>query len=479
MPAAVTTPAAAGAAGVRAQAPGPHLSLIAVQRTVTIVESGHQPVLVDPDVWVASNGSAFRLNVRRASYTRPVTVTQIISTPRGTVRRALPGSVLDGWNGLRGFIQFTLSDAHGKVIDSQPVTFCPGDPNAERATPASPATDPYPQQCGAYDPFPLGQIWGLPKGWAVDPFGSVNGVPGQVTGVLAAGKYRATMSIAPQYRRLFGVGASAATVSVGINVVNVKNCPPPGCGTSNPSGAAFPPPPSVRAMAQPPQGALPQLTALPSWGISTSSRSGHDLLTFGATVWVGGNAPLDVEGFHVAGSSLMVAYQYFWRDGKVIGRAPVGTMGYDSQPGHHHWHFEQFAQYRLLTANHRLAVRSEKAGFCLAPTDPVDLLLPHATWQPASTGLVGQCGRPDALWVQEYLPVGWGDTYDQTKAGQAFDITNLPDGVYYIEIIANPRGVLHELSTAGNVSMRKVILGGTKDHRTVRVPAWNGIDLEG
>jgi hypothetical protein len=485
--AALTAPAALGApaaltlpaAGTRAQAPGPHLGLIAVERTVTVSESNGKPISIGPDVWVASYGSALRLNVQRASYTRPVTLTQIISTPRGTARRALPGSLLDGWNGLGGFIQFTLSDMHGKVIDTQPITFCPDDPNAERATPASPAADPYPQQCGAYDPFPLGQVWGLPQGWAADPFGSVNGAPGQVTGVLAPGKYRVTMSIAPQYRRLFGIGAAAATATVGINVVSAGNCSPPGCGTAHPSGAASSPLPPVRTIAQPPQAALPQLTALPSWGISTSSKSGHDLLTFGATVWVGGNAPLDVEGFHVAGSSLMAAYQYFWRDGKVIGRARVGTMGYDNQPGHHHWHFEQFGQYQLLTANHRLAVRSEKVGFCIAPTDPVDLLLPHAIWQPAFTGLAGQCGQPDALWVQEYLPVGWGDTYDQTKAGQAFDITRLPNGVYYIEIIVNPQGVLHELSRAGNVSLRKVILGGTKGHRTVRVPARNGIDPEG
>lgn len=466
-PAALTMPAAA-AAGTLAQAAGPHLGLLAVQQTVTVPESNDRPILIDPDVWIASYGSAFRLDVRRASYTSPVTVTQIISTPRGAGRRALPGSLLDGWNGLGGFIHFTLSNAHGKVVDSQLITFCPDDPNSERATPASPATDPYPGQCGSYDPFPLGEVWGLPQGWAVDPFGSVNGAPGPATGMLAVGKYRATVSIAPQYRRLFGIGAGAATATVGINVVNAKNCSPPGCGTVHPSGAAFPPLPSVRTMAQPSQAALPQLTALPSWGIATSSRSRHDWLTFSATVWVGGNAPLDIEGFHVADSSSMAAYQYFWRDGKVIGRARVGTMGFDSQKGHHHWHFEQFAQYQLLTANHRLAVRSEKVGFCIAPTDAVDMLLPHATWQPAYPGLAGQCGQPGALWVQEYLPVGWGDTYDQSKAGQAFDITSLPNGVYYIEIIANPRGELHELSTAGNVSLRKVILGGTKGHRTVR-----------
>jgi hypothetical protein len=174
----------------------------------------------------------------------------------------------------------------------------------------------------------------------------------------------------------------------------------------------------------------------------------------------------------------MAAYQYFWQNGKVIGRARVGTMGYYPQPGYENWHFQQFAQYQLLGADKKLVVRSHKLGFCIAPTDAVDMLLPHATWQPSYVGLVGQCGQLGALWVQEYLPVGWGDTYDQTKAGQAFDITNLPNGVYYIEIIANPLHQLYELSTAGNISLREVILGGTKGHRTARVPAWNGVDPE-
>ena len=51
-------------------------------------------------------------------------------------------------------------------------------------------------------------------------------------------------------------------------------------------------------------------------------------------------------------------------------------MGFDSQPGHNHWHFEQFAAYRLLGPGGKLVLRSQKTGCCIAPTDPVDLLLP-------------------------------------------------------------------------------------------------------
>jgi hypothetical protein len=174
----------------------------------------------------------------------------------------------------------------------------------------------------------------------------------------------------------------------------------------------------------------------------------------------------------------MKAYQYFWSGGKIIGRIRAGTMGFDGKQGHNHWHFEQFAKYELLTSAKSVAVRSHKVGFCIAPSDAVDLLLPHAVWQPFSVGLQGQCGSPTALWVAEEMPVGWGDTYIQSIAGQNFNITGVPNGTYYIEVIANPEKVLHETTSSNDVSLRKVILGGTPGHRTVKVPPWHGIDPE-
>ena len=253
---------------------------------------------------------------------------------------------------------------------------------------------------------------------------------------------------------------------------------------SQPKSRPLPSAPAVPALANPPASALPDLVPLPSWGISvahvkkTKRHGASDQLDFGATVSVG-HAPLDVEGFRSNGSPVMKAYQYFWQNGHIIGRVRAGTMGFDSKKGHNHWHFEQFAQYQLLNSGKHLAVRSHKVGFCIAPTDPVDLVQPGAVWQPSFLGLGGQCGSTTALWVQELMPVGWGDTYFQTVAGQSFDITKVPNGTYYIEVVANPQKVLHESDTGNDVSLRQVILGGKAGHRTVRVPAVNGIDPEG
>ena len=62
--------------------------------------------------------------------------------------------------------------------------------------------------------------------------------------------------------------------------------------------------------------------------------------------------------------------------------------------------------------------------------------------------------------------------------GQSFDITHVPNGTYYVEIVANPEKVLYETTARNDTSLRKVILGGTPGHRTVKVPAFHGIDPE-
>jgi Lysyl oxidase len=153
-------------------------------------------------------------------------------------------------------------------------------------------------------------------------------------------------------------------------------------------------------------------------------------------------------------------------------------MGFDAKKGHNHWHFEQFARYTLLNRARSVTVTSHKQGFCIAPSDEAGLLLPRAVWRPTFVGLDGQCGSPTALWVAEEMPAGWGDTYIQSIAGQSFDITRVPNGAYYVQVRANPERVLHETPARNDVSLRKVILGGTPGHRTVKVPAWHGIDPE-
>jgi hypothetical protein len=329
------------------------------------------------------------------------------------------------------------------------------------------------------DPFQLANAWGIQRGWGVDD--------AFITARVPLGKYKVTINITRLWQRILHLTPRTSTVNLTVKVVKPSSCGFPCIGASarrhrNPHGALPVLPTNVPTLDSPPPSSLPDLSPLPSWGIRVQHFRGvhpTDQVTFGATVWSGGKSRLDVEGFRTLGAPVMKAYQYFWKNGRIIGRARAGTMGFDDKTGHTHWHFEQFAQYRLLATNKTTIVKSRKVGFCIAPTDPVNLLLPHAMWQPNFTGFFnGTCGSQAALSVQEMMPIGWGDTYQQFLPGQAFNITHVPNGTYYIEVIANPNKVLHETNYHNNVSLRKIILGGTPGHRTVKVPAVHGIDPE-
>jgi Lysyl oxidase len=477
---ALTGAATAGAGTAARPAAGPVIKLVVAQNQLTLGSFQGQ-VFLDPGIYVASLRSALVFHLQRQRYSKPVTISQIIQQPGGSVRsRHLSSSFISDFNGLRNFVHLRVRDSHGKTVATERSMFCPNSFDPQRASPNSPANSPYPQQCASGDPFTKGMVWGIAKGWGVDPFQNFGN-----SFQLPLGTYKVTATITRGYMRLFHISARDATATVTVKVVAQQGCCSPVPAKPVGRHGQLPSAPAVPTLQNPPQSARPDLVALPSWGMFTShirARKIHpasDWLDFNATVWIGGSSPLDVEGFRSHGSPVMKAYQYFSRNGHVIGRVRAGTMGFEAGQGENHWHFQQFARYSLLNSSRKRAVASHKEGFCIAPTDSVDLLLPHAPWQQSFFGFGGDCGAPSALWVRENLSVGWGDTYTQSSAGQAFNITSLPNGTYYVEIIANPQRVLRETTTSNDISMRKVILGGTPGHRTVRVPAFHGIDPEG
>ena len=174
----------------------------------------------------------------------------------------------------------------------------------------------------------------------------------------------------------------------------------------------------------------------------------------------------------------MDAYQYFLDgDGEVVGRRRVGELEFHDKPGHHHWHFLLFARYSLLDASKEHVVLSRKQSFCLAPTDAIDLTVQRAEWRPGSTGFWTACGSgPEDVWIREVLQSGWGDTYFQSVAGQSFDVTDLPNGTYYIAVDANPTGNVYERKHDNNRELRKIVLRGQGDERRVEVAPWHGIE---
>jgi hypothetical protein len=481
--------------------------------------SGKFRLDIDFGTHVVAGKEPLEIRVTRPRYDRPPVAQQVVTVGGRKVTKPMPpGTVPSMSGGLKDFTKVTITDLAGKVVLTYDQNFCPnGDYGVTRARPDAPDNNPYPVTCrGSWqeNPFLLGAVWGLQAGWSA-PAAADSKWDESAPRDLPPGKYKATVVVNPVYRTHFGIDAGKAKADFALTVQDSKPSQPMGAlaqkraeqvtaekdgvhaheGDPSQQVAEFSPdlrpapkrPTAIApnaTSAAVPVGPRPDLRSLPAWDIQLGPGrddqgepiAGTQFLSFNATVWNGGTSPLLVDGFRRTGTELMDAYQYFYdATGKQVGSAPAGTMEWDKREGHKHWHFTDFAQYRLLGADKKLVVNSSKEAFCLANTDAVDYTLPNAKWRPTNTDLSTSCGQNTSVAVRQVLDVGGGDTYVQTLPGQSFDVKALKNGTYYIEVAANPAGKLAELSTTNNSSLRKVVLSGSGNDRKVTVPPHEGI----
>jgi Lysyl oxidase len=456
--------AAAGASASTRAAARPPLKLVAGSTNVTLDSFDGYGVDLDLGTHVVAGNAPIEVRAKRASYSSPVVATQYV---KGKPARQLPKGLVTDFSGLGKFLHITLTDASGKKVLDRDQALCLNG-EGSRTRPDAPATSPYPDGCTA-NPFTQGAVWGLQTGWSARTFD--NGDPVK----LAVGKYKATVTVSKGYRDFFKIPASDASVK--LNVTIQKGEASGDRKAAARSVALKPHTARPTGTATVPKGPKPDLRPVPAWGIVAAPGdegtpdAAKDFLQFSATVWNAGPSPLVLDGFRQQGKDLMDAYQYFYdTHGKEVGYHNTGTLEWDGRPGHNHWHFTDFARYSLLNSKQTEVVRSQKEAFCLAATDAIDYTVKNANWHPYNTDLHTACGDHGSLSVREVLDVGNGDTYEQSLPGQSFDITNLANGTYYVQVSANPENRLYESNTNNNVALRKVILGGTKHHRTVKVP---------
>lgn len=465
--------AAAGASAATSQSTAatarPPLKLVAGSIDVTLDNVQDYGVDLDLGTHVVAGNAPIEVRATRASYSAPVVATQYVN---GKATRQLPKGLVTGFSGLGKFLHVTLTDASGKKVLEKDQSVCLNG-EGSRTRPDAPASSPYPDGCWA-NPFTQGAVWGLQTGWSARTFGEEAPVQ------LAVGKYKATVTVSKGYRDFFKIGAKDASVILNVTVQKSVACVR-GCfgGTKKAAASSVALKPNAArptGKASVPKGPKPDLRPVPAWGIvaapgdAGTPDAAKDFLQFSATVWNAGPSPLVLDGFRRQGKDLMDAYQYFYdANGKQVGYQNTGTLEWDGRPGHNHWHFTDFARYSLLNAKQTEVVRSQKEAFCLAATDAIDYTVKNANWHPDNTDLHTACGDHSSLSVREVLDVGSGDTYEQSLPGQSFDITNLANGTYYVQVAANPENRLYESNTKNNVALRQVTLGGTKHHRTVKV----------
>ncbi|MGB0102236.1 MAG: lysyl oxidase family protein [Nocardioides sp.] len=418
---------------------------------------------------VIAEGGPLEIRSHRPSYDDLIETSWISSS--GTVE--LPAGSMDDFSGLKRFLSISIDPRkRGKTIELTRKACLNG--YAERVRPDAPARSPYPVGCW-YNAYSLGSVQGVQEGWAASLMGGGRALR------VGPGRYDVTATINPEYAELLGLSPEEATRTLVLKVLGEdghghqhRAAPRVASPTAQPEARA-PRGPEGRADEA---GPTPDLRSLPAWGLSLSRN--FKWLRFSATVWNAGDSPLVVDGFRRENEDIMDAYQYFFdADGNQTGYQEIGALHFDDKDSHQHWHFEDFARYSLLDADKSEAVRSRKEAFCLANTDAIDLTVPGAEWKPENTDLATSCGDPSSLSIREVLAAGWGDTYTQYRAGQSFKIANLPNGTYYVAVLANPDGRLVEQSTDNNLELREIRLSGRPDKRKLWVEQVGLIEEEG
>ncbi len=113
---------------------------------------------------------------------------------------------------------------------------------------------------------------------------------------------------------------------------------------------------------------------------------------------------------------------------------------------HQHYHFEDYADYRLFDMQGNLVARGHKQAFCL-----VDLWRP-----PGSTG-PREPNFPDCGF--QGISAGWADIYHRDLDCQWIDVTGVPNGRYVLEVHVNPARVVRETDYANNVARNEICIG--------------------
>ena len=187
---------------------------------------------------------------------------------------------------------------------------------------------------------------------------------------------------------------------------------------------------------------LPDIDPTAPTGLRVApNESGGFQLSFDATFDNVGAGPLHIDGHRPNTSNRMVADQVITRsDGSTQLNRDVGELRFVESEDHRHWHFFRFMRYELIRpADGAVVAPDQKTGFCIGDRynrDP-SVRLPGEPLMPGVFDVPPNddwCGRddPGRLSLTMGLSVGYGDNYLAFLDGQSIDVTNVPEGSYYL-----------------------------------------------
>lgn len=187
-------------------------------------------------------------------------------------------------------------------------------------------------------------------------------------------------------------------------------------------------------------------------------RTQGKLLRFSVAIGNKGAGPFELHGV-VESDGTTTATQWIFDDQGNHTERNAGTFVFSDHAGHNHFHFANFANYRLRAVVGKNGVGdvvavSDKVGFAMFDSAPYNLSLNGA---PSSPVYVRQ---EQSSLDPEGISIGWADVYARTLGDQWIDIAGVRDGQYWIEVTVDPNGLIAESDETNNTAYVKVVLKG-------------------
>lgn len=172
----------------------------------------------------------------------------------------------------------------------------------------------------------------------------------------------------------------------------------------------------------------------------------HHVLRLSNTVWNVGEGRLELQGDPDPNGSSRI-YQNIYdhpTGGSRVSQAQVNSdLIY--HPSHRHYHFSDFASYRLLQRDSAGAYQpttldGTKTSFCIIDYARLNASGPAGARYTVCSGTL------------QGLSVGWGDTYVASQPEQWIDLGTAPlaNGFYAVQSTADPLGKLNEAGRTSN-----------------------------
>jgi hypothetical protein len=188
------------------------------------------------------------------------------------------------------------------------------------------------------------------------------------------------------------------------------------------------------------------------WSLDYDEQPGHVLLRLSTGIPNQGAGPMELRGGETHEDGTQDVYQrIYYTDGSY---EDVLAGVFVHHPEHNHIHFEGYAEYRLREVTAGGGVGDvvgvgNKVSFCLIDVVTYNRHLPgYPTFPQYVTCNADRQG----------ISVGWADVYDKSLPDQWIDVTDIPNGVYWLEVEVDPDNQLVEQDESNNITRIKLVL---------------------